>query len=99
MQQDALIGRRIGQYEIRARLGAGGMAVVYLAYQASLQREVAVKILPLDRSDPQFAARFRREASAVSHLEHPFIVPVYDYGEESDFLYLVMRYLPGGTLK
>lgn len=76
------------------------MATVYLAKDPSFDRQVAMKVLPLTlMHDPQFRARFEREARTIATLEHQAIVPVFDYGEENDQPYLVMRYLPGNTLR
>lgn len=88
-----------GRYEIKRLLGRGGMATVYLALDPRFQREVAVKVLPrtyLD--DPLFRARFEREAQTIAALDHPAIVPVHDFGEDDGRLYLVMAYMPGGSL-
>ena len=75
------------------------MATVYLASDPRFKREVAIKILPPQLiADPVYRARFEREAQTIAALEHPAIVPVYDYGEEDGQLYLVMRYMPGGSL-
>ncbi|HUN22413.1 MAG TPA: protein kinase, partial [Anaerolineales bacterium] len=88
------------RYEIRGVLGKGGMATVYRAWDPRFEREVALKVLPLNfMHDEQFLERFRREATLVAALEHPAIVPVYDFGEQSGQPYLVMRYMPGGTLQ
>ncbi|MBM4422073.1 MAG: serine/threonine-protein kinase [Chloroflexi bacterium] len=90
---------KIGRYEIRGELGRGGMAIVYRAFDPQVRREVAVKILPpqfLNTGD--FRARFQREAHTVASLEHPAIVPLYDYGEDGGQLYFVMRLMPGGSL-
>src|SRR3990170_2245648 len=76
---------RIGRYEVLRPLGRGGMAVVYLARDPAMKRQVAVKVLPRQFTfDPQFRARFQREAEAIAALEHPAIVPVYDYGEHDE---------------
>jgi len=76
------------------------MATVYKAYQPSLDRYVALKVLPAHLSDaPGFAERFRREARAVAKLEHPHILAVHDYGQEGELTYIAMRYVEGGTLK
>lgn len=91
----------IGRYEIRSELGRGGMAVVYRAFDPKVKREVAVKVLP-ERflADGDFRARFEREAEWVAGLEHPAIVPLYDFGEDASArqLYYVMRLMPGGSL-
>ena len=91
---------KIGRYEITRELGRGGMATVYLARDPSFNRQVAVKVLPSQFThDPQFRVRFEREAQVIARLEHPYIVPVYDFGQQGDQPFLVMRYLPGGTLE
>jgi serine/threonine protein kinase len=98
--EDVLAGKTLGAYRMVAKLGRGGMATVYKAYEASLDRYVAVKVLPqYFAHDPQFLTRFRREARAIARLNHPNIVPVYSFGEEGDLTYIVMRYVEGGTLK
>ena len=91
--------QKIGRYEIIRELGRGGMATVYLARDPSVNRQVAVKVLPPQFThDPQFRARFEREAQVIAGLEHTYIVPVYDFGQEGDMPFIVMRYLSGGTL-
>lgn len=93
------IGRNIGPYEILEQIGAGGMATVYKAYQPAMGRHVAIKLLPQRLAhDPNFRARFQREARTISSLEHRYILPVYDFGEDQGVSYLVMRYADGGTL-
>src|SRR5574341_2379949 len=92
---------KIDRYEIIAELGRGGMATVYRARDPRFKRDVAVKVLPREfLHNPTFRVRFEREAQAVATLEHPAIVPVYDSGEDAQTgqPYLVMRYLPGGSL-
>ncbi len=94
-----LIGRTIGKYEILAVVGGGGMGTVYRARQVGMGREVAVKVLNVELSESdQFVRRFQREAEALAALEHPHIIPVIDFGQESDFLYLVMALKTGGNL-
>ncbi len=89
----------IGRYEIKGRLGRGGMATVYRGYDPRFGREVAVKVLPLDMvDDAQFRARFEREAHAIAALEHPCIVPVYDFAEDNGQPFIVMRLMKGGSL-
>ena len=90
---------RIGRYEILETLGRGGQATVYRAYDPVMQREVAIKVLPSTLADDaQARERFEREAHTIAALEHPAIVPVYDFGEYDDGLYIVMRLMKGGTL-
>ncbi len=89
----------IGRYAIQSELGRGGMAIVYLAFDPRFERRVAVKVLPREfLFDGGFPARFEREAKAIAALEHYAIVPVYDFGEHEGQPYLVMRYMPGGSL-
>lgn len=89
----------IGRYEIRAELGRGGMATVYQAFDPRFKREVAIKVLPLQfMHDPQFRARFEREAEVIAALEHPAIVPVHDFGEDNGQPFIVMKLMKGGSL-
>ena len=94
-------GQKINdRYEIVKSIGEGGMANVYLANDAILDRKVAVKVLRGDlSSDDKFIRRFQREALSVSNLSHPNIVEVYDVGEEDGQHYIVMEYIEGKTLK
>jgi serine/threonine-protein kinase len=95
-----LIGKSIGQYKILEQVGKGGMATVYKGYQASLDRVVAIKVLPsYFAHDETFRDRFVQEARAVAKLNHPHILPVYDYGDTSDATYIAMEFVSGGTLK
>ncbi|GIW11705.1 MAG: hypothetical protein KatS3mg061_2762 [Dehalococcoidia bacterium] len=97
--RDLKPGTRLGEFRIEGKIGEGGMAAVYRATQPSLNRTVAIKVLDTSlQADPSFIARFRREADTVAKLMHPNIVPVYTFGEEGDLLYLVMGYVPGGSL-
>jgi serine/threonine-protein kinase len=90
---------KIGRYEILELIGRGGMAAVYRALDPNFKREVAIKLLPAKfLSDPTFRSRFDREAHTIAQLEHPTIVPVYDYGEDQEQPYLVMRLMPGRSL-
>jgi serine/threonine protein kinase len=95
-----LMGRTIGNYQIMEELGRGGMAVVYRAYQQSLNRYVAIKVLPPQFAfDQEFVERFQREAKAAAGLRHPNIVVIHDVGQEEGIYYIVMEYLEGRTLK
>lgn len=96
----SLVGRTLGQYEIVDVLGRGGMATVYLGRQASIDRYVAVKVLPPHPAlDEAFKERFQLEAKTIGSLQNPNILPLYDYGAYEDVLYLVMQYVEGGTLE
>ncbi len=93
-------GANVGPYRIIEQLGQGGMATVYKAYHAALDRYVAIKALhPAFGEDQSFLSRFQREARLVAKLEHPNIVPVYDYSEHEGRPYLVMKFIEGDTLK
>jgi serine/threonine protein kinase len=94
-----LTGKQLGPYRVIAPLGAGGMAAVYQAYQPGVDRYVALKILPRHLAqDPQFVARFQHEARVIASLQHPHILPVFDFGEADGYTYLVMPFVAGGTL-
>ncbi len=96
---DDLIGKKIGGYEILELIGHGGMASVYRAQQVSMNRVVAVKILPRQfLNDETYMQRFNREVRIVAQLEHRNIVPVHDYGEADGQPYIVMRYMSGGSV-
>jgi serine/threonine-protein kinase len=96
---DDLIGQMLGQYEILEEIGRGGMATVYKARQTSINRTVAIKVLPRHfLHDPGFYERFEREVDVIAHLEHPHILPIYDYGRDKDVPYIAMRYLGGGSM-
>ena len=87
-------------YELREEIGVGAFGAVYKAYQPVVGREVAVKIiLPQYANQPEFIRRFEAEAQIVARLEHPHIVPLYDYWRDPDGAYLVMRWLRGGSLQ
>ena len=93
-------GQMLGPYRIITQIGKGGMASVYKAYQPSVDRYVAIKVLPSQLAESQeFATRFHQEARIIAKLEHPHILPVFDYGESDGVAYFVMRYLEAGTLR
>jgi len=98
-----LTGQSIGRYHILEQLGEGGMATVYKAYDTRLERNVAFKVLRTDQFIPaqlqMMLQRFEREAKSLAKLKHSNIVNILDFGEHEGSLYLVMEYLPGGTLK
>src|SRR6201982_3033273 len=92
-------GTKLGPYEIGTPLGAGGMGEVYRARDTRLDREVAIKVLPFSLSEnPEFRARFEREAKTISGLQHPNICVLYDVGCQDGVDFLVMEYLEGETL-
>jgi serine/threonine protein kinase len=92
--------KTIRGYELRERIGDGGFGAVHRAYQPVVEREVAIKvILPQYANKPSFVRNFEAEARIVAHLEHPFIVPLFDYWRDPDGAYLVMRFFPLGSLK
>ncbi|MFL5804660.1 MAG: protein kinase domain-containing protein [Roseiflexaceae bacterium] len=94
-----LAGQNLGPYRVLEQIGAGGMATVYKAYHAAMDRYVAIKVLPQHLArDPNFRARFQRESRTIARLEHRYILPVYDVGEADDIPYFVMRYTDGGDL-
>ena len=98
-----LEGQNIGRYHIVEQLGEGGMATVYKAFDNRLERDVAIKVIRrdmvADAHKAQMLRRFEREAKALAKFMHANIVPIIDYGEYEGSPYLVMAYLPGGTLK
>jgi serine/threonine-protein kinase len=100
MTTNTLIGQQLGPFSIVAELGRGGMGIVYRAYQPSLAREVALKVLPSwFASQPAFAERFQTEARAAARLHHPNIVTVHDVGTSNDLQYIVMELVPGENLE
>jgi serine/threonine protein kinase len=104
MNAEALVGTVLGTCTLQQLIGQGGMGAVYLAQQSRPRRQVAVKVLlPATALKPQhlaaFLERFRRETDAAASLEHPNIMPVYEYGERDGLAYLVMPYISGGTLR
>jgi WD40 repeat protein/transcriptional regulator with XRE-family HTH domain len=95
-----LSGRAIRGYMLGERIGEGGMGVVYRGVQPLVEREVAIKIImPQFANHPEFIRRFETEAQLVARLEHPHIVPLYDYWREPNIAFLVMRLLRGGSLQ
>ena len=87
-------------YKVKLLIACGGMGAVYLARQVSLERNVAIKVLPREFvKDPDFRASFEAEAKAMARLQHPNLIRVHDFGEVGGFLYLIMDYLDGGDLR
>ncbi len=101
MPFDNLIGKKIDDFMIEERLGQGAMAVVYKAFQSSINRHVALKVIRLDEGQglqEEFRRRFAREAEVIARLEHIHILPIYAYGINEEMAYLAMRWLRGGSL-
>lgn len=93
-------GENVGAYRVVKKLGQGGMATVFKAYHPALDRYVAIKVMhPALIGDPNFLARFQREARIVAKLDHSHIVPIYDFSQHRGHPYLVMRFIEGETLK
>ena len=93
-------GDRLGRYDITTPLARGGMGEVYRAFDTTLEREVAVKVLPEGvADDPDRLARFEREARAVARLAHPYILEIWDFGSDLGVAYAVTELLEGGTLR
>lgn len=100
MMQDRLLNRQINQYVIQERAQSGGMAVVYKAFDQQRRETVAFKVLKDDCANQrQIVLHFRREAEITRRLNHPQIVPLYDFGESDGALYMVMRWMHGGSLR
>ncbi|MBZ0286800.1 MAG: serine/threonine protein kinase, partial [Anaerolineae bacterium] len=96
---DNLIGKQIGGYEILDVIGHGGMATVYRSQQVSMNRVVAIKVLPKQFvTDDTYIQRFQREVEIAAKLEHRNIVPVHDYGQYEGQPYIIMRYMNGGSV-
>ena len=97
------IGQNIDRYLILEKIGAGGMAAVYKAFDTRLERDVAIKFILIDMVARAYhqtmLTRFEREAKSLARMKHPYILNIFDYGEHEGAPYLVMQYLPGGTLK
>ncbi len=92
-------GTKLGTFEIRAPIGAGGMGEVYRAWDSGMKREVAIKVLPEELSrDPERSARLEREAHMIGQMSHPNIGVIYDLKRQGDLVYLVLELIPGETL-
>ena len=96
----SLAGQVIRSYELREVIGVGGFGIVYQAYQSILDRDAAIKVIrPQFADQTDFIRHFEGEAQIIAHLEHPYIVPLYDFWREPGGAYLVMRWLRGGSLR
>jgi predicted Ser/Thr protein kinase len=91
-------GTTLGAYEVHELLGQGAMGTVYRAYHAGLARPAAVKVLQALAPDPDATARFRREARAIAQMRHPNVLNVYDFGQYQGTPYMIVEYMPGGSL-
>lgn len=91
-------GTKLGQYEVQDFIGQGAMGRVYRAYHAQLERTGAVKVLQSIAPDPDSTARFRHEAQAIAQMRHPNILNVFDFGEFEGTPYMIVEYVPGGSL-
>ena len=96
MTTSDLVGQTLGGYKLVEKIGVGGLAMVYKAYQPNLERWVALKVLHY--KDNETLIRFQREAQAIARLRHRNIVIVYEYGQDGDWPYIAMEYIEGGTL-
>ncbi len=95
---DHLIGTEVGTSTILKELARGGMAIVFIAYQRTLKRQIALKILPKSLMTPKTAERFQSEAESAAILSHPNIIPVYEVGETDAFLFFTMQLVEGQSL-
>ena len=93
---EQLVGQTLNRYKINALLGEGGMGAVFKAFDITLQRDVAFKVMhPQFARQPDFQKRFLQEARTAARLDHPSIVKVFDFGHLNDLLYIVMEFIPG----
>jgi len=94
-----LSGKTISRYKVGEILGQGGMALVYEGQQTNIRRQVAIKVLPTHMAQNEtFVTRFEREVQTIANLQHPRVLPVYDFGEFEGHLYIIMAFMAGGTL-
>jgi len=99
MTMENLVGKKLGDYEIVEHIGHGAVADVYKASQPKLNRYVAIKVLsPIFADESGFLERFVREAHAVAQLDHPNILPVFDFNRQGNLVYIVMQYVDTGSL-
>ncbi|MDY7078321.1 MAG: serine/threonine-protein kinase [Chloroflexota bacterium] len=99
MKTHDLVGKKLGEYKIIEQIGRGATANIYKAFQPKLNRYVAIKVLaPFFADERAFRERFVREAQAIAQLDHPNILPVYDFDQQGDLVYIVMQYVDTGSL-
>ncbi len=98
LKVDHLIGTKVGTSTILKELARGGMAIVFIAYQRTLKRQIALKVLPKSLLTPKTAERFQSEAESAAILSHPNIIPVYEVGETDEFLFFTMQLVDGKSL-
>jgi serine/threonine protein kinase len=98
LQLDYLVGKEVGTATILKELARGGSAVVFIAFQRTLKRQIAIKILPKSLLTPETAERFQIEAESAAILSHPNIIPIYEVGETGDFLFIAMQLIQGQSL-
>lgn len=98
LQLDHLLGKEVGTATILKELARGGSAVVFIAYQRTLKRQIALKVLPKSLLTPETAERFQMEAEAAAILSHPNIIQIYEVGETDDFLFFAMQLVQGRSL-
>ncbi len=87
---DPLVGKRFGTCTVLKELARGGMGIVFIAYQQTLKRQIALKLIPKNYFKPEVTKQFQREAEAAAILSHPNIVPIYEIGETDEFLFFTM---------
>jgi len=97
-QSEPLIGKQFGTCTILRELARGGMGIVFIAYQQTLKRQIALKLLPKSVLRPHAAEKFYQEAEAAAILSHPNIVPIYEIGETDEFLFFTMQLVKGDSL-
>lgn len=95
---DYLVGKQVGTSVLLKKLDNGAMSVVFVAFQKSLKRQIAVKILPKALLTPKIEEFFQQEAESAAFLNHPCIIPIYEIGQEDDFLFFTMQLVRGKSL-
>ena len=98
LKTDHLLGQQVGTATLIEELARGGMGIIFVAYQRSLRRRIAIKILPDKVLTPEMADHFQREAEAAAILSHPNIIPIYEIGKTKDFLFISMQLVDGKAI-